>query len=99
MRWILVPDRTAKYGEAGRRRLDRFVRQDADFLAEQIDAVATLMWALAERMEYFTGFNGELVRHSREMAGASVIAKKWAVEIRKSNPTVDPRPTGKGEKQ
>ena len=72
--------------QARRRRLDRFVRQDADFLAEQIDAVATLMWALAERMEYFAGFNGEMVKHSREMAGASVIARKWAVAIRKPNP-------------
>ena len=83
--------------QARRRRLDRFVRQDADFLAEQIDAVATLMWALAERMEYFAGFNGEMVKHSREMAGASVIARKWAVAIRKPNTEVDHRPTGKGE--
>lgn len=73
--------------QASRRRLDQFVRQDADFIAEQIDAVATLMWALAERMEYFAGFNGEMVKHSREMAGASVIARKWATAIRKPNPT------------
>ena len=69
------------------RSLRQIVRQDADFLAEQIDAVATLMWALAERMEYFAGFNGEMVKHSREMAGASVIARKWAAAIRKPNPT------------
>lgn len=75
--------------QASRRRLDRFVRQDADFLAEQIDAVATLMWALAERMEYFAGLNGEMVKHSREMAGASVIARKWAAAIRKPNPGAD----------
>lgn len=68
------------------KKLRPVVGKDADFLAEQIDAVATLMWALAERMEYFGGFNGELVRHSREMAGASVIARKWAKEIRKPNP-------------
>ena len=68
------------------RSLRQIVRQDADFLAEQIDAVATLMWALAERMEYFAGFNGEMVKHSREMAGASVIARKWAAAIRKPNP-------------
>ena len=71
--------------QARRRRLDRFVRQDADSLAEQIDAVATLMWALAERMEYFAGFNDEMFKHSREMAGASVNARKWAVAIRKPN--------------
>jgi hypothetical protein len=45
------------------------------------------MWALAERMEYFAGFNSEMVKHSREMAGASVIARKWATAIRKPNPT------------
>jgi len=74
--------------EARRRRLDRFVGpNDAAFLAEQIDAVATLMWALAERMEYFAGFNSEMVKHSREMAGASVIARKWATAIRKPNPS------------
>ena len=70
------------------RSLRQIVRQDADFLAEQIDAVATLMWALAERMEYFAGFNGEMVKHSREMAGASVIARKWAAANRKPNPQI-----------
>ena len=75
--------------QVGRRRLDRFVGpNDAAFLAEQIDAVATIMWALAERMEYFGGFNGEMVKHSREMAGASVIARKWAKAIRRPNPVV-----------
>jgi hypothetical protein len=85
--------------QARRRRLDRFVRQDAGFLAEQIDAVATLMWALAERMEYFAGFNGEMVKHSREMAGASVIARKWATAIRKPNPTADRRATEQSKKE
>ena len=74
---------------ARRRRLDRFVGpNDAAFLAEQIDAVATIMLALAERMEYFGGFNGLMVEHSREMAGASVIARTWAKEIRRPNPVV-----------
>ena len=80
------------------RSLRQIVRQDADFLAEQIDAVATLMWALAERMEYFAGFNGEMVKHSREMAGASVIARKWAAAIRKPNPAVLARSTIGGNK-
>ena len=85
--------------QARRRRLDSVVRRDADFLAEQIDAVATLMWALAERMEYFGGFNGEMVKHSREMAGASILAKGWASAIRKQNPGADRMANEKGEKE
>ena len=85
--------------QARGRSLHPVVRQDADYLAEQIEAVATLMWALAERMEYFAGFNGEMVKHSREMAGASVIARKWAAAIRKSNPTVLRSPRFGGDKQ
>ena len=63
--------------------------QDATFLADQIDAVATLMWALAERMEYYAGFSGELNRHAREMAGASIIARGWAMAIRGTNARID----------
>ena len=55
---------------------------DADCLAEQIEAVATMMWALAERMEYYGVFNSKLTRHAREMAGASALAKGWAKAIR-----------------
>lgn len=66
----------------GKRTLPRIVRHDADFLADQIDAVATLMWALAERMEYYAGFSGKMNKHAREMAGASAIARGWAKAIR-----------------
>ena len=76
--------------KAGKRKQDRrkvspLDRHDANFLADQIDAVATLMWALAERMEYYAGFSGELNRHAREMAGASEIARGWAKAIRGEN--------------
>lgn len=60
-------------------------RDDADFLARQVDAVATIMWALAERMEYYGGLDAEMTRHAREMAGASVIAQGWAKAIRGKN--------------
>lgn len=56
---------------------------DLAFMADQIDAVATLMWALAERMERYAGCSIELHEHSHEMAGASVIARGWANAIRK----------------
>lgn len=71
--------------QRARRKVPLAVRHDAMFLADQIDAVATLMWALAERMEYYAGFSGELNRHAREMAGASIIARGWAMAIRGTN--------------
>lgn len=58
-------------------------RHGSDWLAEQIDAVATMMLAVSERMEYYAGFKGELNMHAHEMAKASHIAKGWAKEIRK----------------
>ena len=56
---------------------------DANFLADQIDAIATLMWALSERMEYYAGFNGKMNLHAREMAGASSIARTWSQDAPK----------------
>ena len=63
---------------------------DAAFLADQIDAIATLMWALSERMEYYAGFNGKMNLHAREMAGASSIARTWSSAIRAQIPTANP---------
>lgn len=68
-----------------RRKVPPLVRHDAEFLADQIDAVATLMEAMAERMEYYAGFRGELNQHALEMAGASAIARGWAYAIRNPN--------------
>jgi hypothetical protein len=55
---------------------------DAEYLAEQIDSVATIMQALAGQMQYYAGFNIHLGKHAKEMAGAAEIAKGWADEIR-----------------
>ena len=55
----------------------------AETLANQIEVVAGVMSWLSDRMKYYGGFNRRLVRHAREMAGASVLAKGWATEIRK----------------
>jgi hypothetical protein len=49
---------------------DALKQYDIGFLAEQIDAAATIMWALAERMEYYAGFSSLLNKRAREMAGA-----------------------------
>jgi hypothetical protein len=54
------------------------LRTDAEFLAEQMAAVATMMWTVAESMEYFAGFNPRLVKHGRQLAGASAMLKEWA---------------------
>ena len=62
--------------------LTTFHKHNLEFLAEQIDAVATIMWALAEHMESFTEFDGEIFKHSHEMAGASITARTWAEGIR-----------------
>jgi hypothetical protein len=51
---------------------------DAEFLAEQMAATATMMWATAERMEYFAGFNPKLLKHGRQLAEASAIVREWA---------------------
>jgi hypothetical protein len=55
------------------------------FLAKQIEDVATRMRALAERMEYYAGFNSELNKNAREMAGASMFVRELAKEIRELN--------------
>ena len=86
---------TTKKRTRAARKVRRLVRHDAEFLADQIDAVATLMWAMAERMEYYAGFSGELNKHAREMAGASTIARGWAKAIRGHNaPALPPQRSG-----
>jgi uncharacterized protein Yka (UPF0111/DUF47 family) len=68
-----------------RRKVTPVVRHDMSFLAKQIEDVATRMRALAERMEYYAGFNGELNKNAREMAGASMFVRELAKEIREFN--------------
>jgi hypothetical protein len=55
---------------------------DADWLAEQMAATATMMRSTAERMEYFAGFNPRLGKHGRQLAGASAIVREWSVFVR-----------------
>ena len=65
-----------------RKRKPATLRMDAEFLAEQMAATATMMWAVAERMEYFAGFNPRLSKHGRQLAGASAILREWAGYVR-----------------
>jgi hypothetical protein len=65
-----------------RKRKPATLRTDAEFLAEQMAAAATMMWTVAERMEYFAGFNPKLSKHGRQLAGASVILREWAGFVR-----------------
>lgn len=60
-------------------------------LAEEIDALATLMGSTAERMEYFGGFDREMRRHARELAGAATIARGWAKALRARQAALRPR--------
>jgi hypothetical protein len=55
---------------------------DADFLAEQMDAVAAMMWTVAERMEYFAGFYNALKDRALRVGYFSIIINKWAREVR-----------------
>jgi hypothetical protein len=55
---------------------------DADFLAEQMAAVATMMWTVAERMEYFAGFEPKLKDRALRLAALGAVLKTWASEVR-----------------
>ena len=63
------------------------LRTDAEFLAEQMWALSIMMWTVAERMEYFAGFDPLLGWRSRDLAGASSTLKEWAKEVREKAAT------------
>ncbi len=65
-----------------RRKTKLKAKIEADWLADQIEAVSTMMWAVAERMECHAGCSVEMNKHAREMAGAATIARGWAKAIR-----------------
>lgn len=78
-----------KTKDNNRRSLQRMVRPpvtDLQLVADELDAIATLMWGTAERMEYFGGFKGEMRQHAHELAGAATIARGWAKAIRARRP-------------
>jgi hypothetical protein len=65
-----------------RKRKPATLRMDAEFLAEQMAAVATMMWTVAERMEYFAGFNPKLKGRALRTAEVAAVLRTWCSEIR-----------------
>jgi len=58
---------------------------DLQYVADELDAVATMMWGVAERMEYFGGFKGEMRKHAHELAISATIARGWSKAIREKS--------------
>jgi hypothetical protein len=65
-----------------RKRKPATLRIDSEFLAEQMAATATMMWAVAERMAYFAGLNVVELDKAHRLAGVSAVLKIWAREVR-----------------
>ena len=55
---------------------------DAELLAEQMEAAATIMWTVSEKMEYFAGFDPKTRDRPLRVAAWSVILRTWASEVR-----------------
>jgi hypothetical protein len=60
------------------------LRMDAEWLATQMAAVATMMWTVAERMdeEDFNGLNPKLKPRALTLANHGVMLDMWASELR-----------------
>jgi hypothetical protein len=56
---------------------------DYDFLAEQMWALSTMMWTVAERMEYFAGFNPKLKARALRVAALAALLRTWSSDVRK----------------
>ena len=69
------------HSTASRKRMIRPPVTD-QYVADELDAMATLMLGVAKRMKYIGGFNGEMSKHANELAGAATIARGWAKAIR-----------------
>lgn len=81
------------HSTALRKRMVRPPVTDLQYVADELDAMATLMWGVAKRMEYFGGFKGEMRQHANELARAATIARGWAKAIRAKRPNAPTVPT------
>ena len=84
------------HSTASPKRVVRPCVTDLQYVADELDTMATLMLGVAKRMEYLGGFNGEMCKHANELAGAATIARGWAKAIRAKRPNADvmERPDG-----
>jgi hypothetical protein len=57
----------------------------APVLPDRLDWLAQQMCNVASEMEYYGGFNTEIVEHSKELFGAANIALGWAKGIRRAS--------------
>jgi len=55
---------------------------DAEFLAEQMAALSIMMWTVAERMEYFAGFNPKMRGRALRLAQVAAVLRTWCSEVR-----------------
>jgi len=65
-----------------RKRKPATLRTDAEFLADQMEAVATMMWATAEQMAYFAGFSVVNLDKAHRLASVSAVLELWSEEVR-----------------
>jgi hypothetical protein len=61
---------------------NRKPRRDADWLAKQMEAVATLMLTVAESMEYAAGFDQRLKNQALRLAAHSGMLDREARQVR-----------------
>jgi hypothetical protein len=57
-------------------------RRDAVWLAKQMEAVATMMWTVAESMEYAAGFDQRLKNQAIRLAAHSEMLDRAASQVR-----------------
>jgi hypothetical protein len=55
---------------------------DADLLAEQMEAAATIVWTVSDMMEYFAGFDPKTRDRPLRVAAMSVFLRTWASDVR-----------------
>jgi len=65
-----------------RKRKPATPRTYAELLAEQMEAAATIVWTVSEKMECFAGFYPKTRDRPLRVAAWSVMLRTWASEVR-----------------